>query len=118
MGNKGGVVQKSLLRERARVFKALAHPVRLRLVEELRGGPVCVCELAALFPIGLPAISKHLGLLREAGVVAVRKEGTRSIHSLVMPCMLESFACIDRLILERLDEQESLRGQMRERVTA
>jgi hypothetical protein len=62
-------------------------------------GPVCVCELAARFPLGLPAISKHLSLLREAGVIQARRDGTKVIYSLVMPCMLDSFSCIDRLIL-------------------
>lgn len=97
---------------RARVFKALAHPVRLELVERLKDGPVCVCELAARFPLGLPAVSKHLALLREAGVIRSRRDGTRILYHLVMPCMLESFSCIDRLILDQLQAEDGLRRQI------
>jgi DNA-binding transcriptional ArsR family regulator len=109
--NKDGLLMdKRLLQHRARVFKALAHPVRLELVDALRTGPVCVCELAARFPVNLPAISKHLSLLRDAGVIQSRRDGTKVIYSLVMPCMLESFSCIDRMLLTQLDALDGLRA--------
>jgi DNA-binding transcriptional ArsR family regulator len=90
-----------LCEARAAVFKALGHPARLRLVETLAAGPVCVCELAELLPQGLPAVSKHLALLREAGIVQARREGQKIFYRLTMPCLLESFGCVDRLLLRR-----------------
>jgi len=111
-------MENGLRSRRARVFKALAHPVRLELVELLKQGPACVCELAARFPLGLPAVSKHLALLREAGVIRSQRDGTRILYRLVMPCMLESFSCIDRLILDQLRTEEGLRQRIEEELPA
>jgi len=62
----------------------LADPVRLGIVESLARQPASVGALAARFPISRPAISRHLRLLREAGLVDSRSEGTRHVY-LVRP---------------------------------
>lgn len=99
----GPAVDFASCEARASVFKALGHPARLRLVEALAAGPVCVCELAELVPQGLPAVSKHLALLREAGVVRSRRDGQKIFHELTMPCLLDSFGCVDRLLRRRAE---------------
>jgi ArsR family transcriptional regulator len=63
----------------ARVFKALADPVRLRLLSMItgaEGGEACVCELAVGFDVSGPTISHHLKVLREAGLIAGERRGT------------------------------------------
>ena len=59
------------------IAKALADPVRLRLVDVLRAHPgkVCPCELAPLFELSQPTISHHLKVLKDAGVLACEKHG-------------------------------------------
>lgn len=64
--------------ELARVVKALADPVRLRIVDAVRKAApeaVCQCEITPLFAISQPAVSRHLKLLVDAGVVAVQRRG-------------------------------------------
>jgi len=62
-----------------RIHKALGHPVRMRILAMLRGGELCVCQLNAVIALAPSTISAHLGELREAGLVAERKQG-RWVH--------------------------------------
>jgi DNA-binding transcriptional ArsR family regulator len=64
------------------VFDALAHPLRRRLLMELRTGARTASELAADMPVGRPAISEHLQVLRLAGLVQVEKRGRERYHHL------------------------------------
>jgi DNA-binding transcriptional ArsR family regulator len=59
----------------ADVYGAIADPTRRRILSLLHGNEMSVSDLAAGFPVTRPAISQHLGVLREAGLVAYRKEG-------------------------------------------
>lgn len=69
--------------ERVELLKALAHPLRLRVVDRLGHlGPAPVSALAAELDVPLPELSNHLRRLREAGVVTARREGRRSIYAL------------------------------------
>ncbi len=63
----------------ARLFGALSDTTRLRLLMALRDGELCACQLIALAGLAPSTVSKHLALLREAGLVASRKEG-RWVH--------------------------------------
>ncbi len=66
----------------ARVFEALGEPVRLRILELLRDGEQPVGELARRLPVGRPAVSKHLKVLSEAGLVRHTSAGTRNLYAL------------------------------------
>jgi ArsR family transcriptional regulator len=66
----------------ARLFKAFAHPVRVALLEALRSGPKCVCELVPLLGVEQPSASRHLGMLRNEGLIVGEKEGQRIIYRL------------------------------------
>ena len=61
---------------------ALADPTRRRVFERLLSGPMSVAELAAGFPVSRPAVSQHLRVLKDAGLVIGRREGTRCIYQL------------------------------------
>ena len=76
----------------ARVFKALADPVRLRLLSMITGadgGEACVCELTVGFDVSGPTISHHLKVLREAGLIEGDRRGTW-IYYRVLPQALEA----------------------------
>jgi len=78
----------------ARVLKALAHPSRLLIVEELSRGERCVCELAELVGAEMPTVSRHLALLREAGIVDDEKRGVQVFYRLRTPCVMNFFQCV------------------------
>jgi DNA-binding transcriptional ArsR family regulator len=64
------------------VFDALGEPVRRRILELLHDGPTPVGELAARLPVGRPAVSKHLRVLSNAGLIEHRSAGTRNLYML------------------------------------
>ncbi len=68
---------------------ALADPTRRALFERIRDCPSAVGELARHFPISQPAVSQHLRVLREAGLVSVQRDGTRRIYSVSPDGLLE-----------------------------
>src|SRR5271170_6473312 len=63
-------------------FLALADPTRRRVFEELRRGPRSVGRIAARMPVSRPAVSQHLGVLKKAGLVIDRAEGTRRVYTI------------------------------------
>ena len=90
---------------RAAVFKALAHPTRVFIVGQLAEGERCVCELTALLPADTSTISKHLSVLKAAGIVADDKRGLMVYYSLKMKCVLGFFSCIGKAVEEQAKEQ-------------
>ena len=78
---------------RSEILKALAHPVRVLIVEQLSKGDRCVCELNALADIDQSNISRHLAMLKKAGIVSERRDGMRVFHHLETPCILKAFDC-------------------------
>jgi DNA-binding transcriptional ArsR family regulator len=78
----------------AQVFKALAHPGRLLMVDELSRGERCVCELAALVGSEMPTVSRHLSQLKHAGIVDDEKRGAQVFYRLVTPCVMNFFKCV------------------------
>lgn len=78
----------------AQVFKALGHPGRLLIVDELSRGERCVCELAALVGSEMPTVSRHLSILRNAGIVEDDKRGTQVFYRLMTPCVMKFFQCV------------------------
>ena len=68
-------------------FRALAHPVRLQILDMLRGGEVCVCHMEAALGKRQAYISQQLIVLREAGLVEARKDGLQVFYRLVDPAL-------------------------------
>ena len=91
MTQKSSVAQ---FKAQAQVFKALAHPGRLLMVDELSRGDRCVCELAALVGSEMPTVSRHLSLLKNAGIVDDEKRGAQVFYRLVTPCVMSFFECV------------------------
>jgi ArsR family transcriptional regulator len=69
-------------RAEAEIFQALAHPVRLQLLDFLAEGPRCACEIEPAFSLDQSTISRHLIALRRAGLVQARREGVRVLYEL------------------------------------
>ncbi len=81
--------------QRAAVFKALGHPARLQIVEELGSGERCVCELVDLVGLGWSAVSRHLTVLKAAGVLEDEKRGLQVFYKVALPCVSSFTACLD-----------------------
>ena len=79
---------------RATVFKALGHPARLQIVEELASGERCVCELVDLVGLGWSAVSRHLAVLKAAGVLQDEKRGLQVFYRLGLPCVKSFTDCL------------------------
>jgi ArsR family transcriptional regulator len=88
------------MEERARVMKALAHPSRLFIVDELSRGERCVCELTDMIGADVSTVSKHLALLKKAGVVLDEKRGQQVFYRLRVPCILNFFGCVEAVLDE------------------
>lgn len=86
-----------LFLEQAAVFKALGHPSRLVMVDALGSSERCVCELRELVGADMSTVSKHLAVLKNAGVVRSEKRGTQVYYALAMPCVTAFLACVQRL---------------------
>jgi DNA-binding transcriptional ArsR family regulator len=89
------------------VFKALADPTRRQVLQDLRDGELTAGEIAARFTISGPSISRHLGLLKAAGLVRERREANRIYYSLVEErlalCLGDflSAVCPEQIVLRR-----------------
>lgn len=79
----------------ADVFKALAHPGRVTIVRELAGGEKCVCDLVSAVGLSWSTVSRHLSVLRNAGVVTDDKRGLQVFYRLTLPCVAHFIACLD-----------------------
>ena len=99
-----------LLALKAGLLRSLGHPIRLAIVEALRTEEHCVCELNDLFPAERTTISKHLSILKQAGVVSDRKAGLRVYYRLEVPCILSFLGCLEQAIAERTQRQVNALG--------
>jgi len=82
--------------DRATIFKAMAHPTRLFILEQLKGESLCVCEINEMIDADISTVSKHLSVLKNAKLVSSVKQGLQVLYSLEMPCVLEPFYCIEK----------------------
>lgn len=84
---------------RAAIVKALAHPARLMIVDELaEHGKRCVCELTELVEIDPSTVSRHLAVLRNAGIVQSERRGTTIDYRLRVKCIQKFFDCIESVL--------------------
>jgi DNA-binding transcriptional ArsR family regulator len=101
MSNKGVAMtakEKALIEAKANVLKALGHPTRLWIAEQLAGGEKCVCELAENIDADFSTVSKHLTVLKQAGVVIDEKRGKQAFYRLKVPCILNFMPCVEAVL--------------------
>ncbi len=84
---------------RSEVFKAMSHPTRLKILDLLgQIDEICVCDIAEELEIDQPTISKHLSVLKNAGLIGSRKDGLMVIYKLKARCVNTFFHCVDNII--------------------
>jgi ArsR family transcriptional regulator len=84
-------------RLKARVFYALSDPVRIEILEFIRDGEKCVCEIVPHVNLIQPVVSRHLKILKDSGLVTFRKEGTNRFYSITLP---ELYKILDDVTVE------------------
>lgn len=90
---------------RAKVMKALAHPTRLYMVDQLAEGPRCVCDLTEMVGADVSTVSRHLSVLREAGIVDDDRRGNQVFYSLRVPCVLNWYRCVEGILEAEADRK-------------
>ncbi|MEJ2471143.1 MAG: metalloregulator ArsR/SmtB family transcription factor [Desulfuromonadales bacterium] len=90
--------RKVLLNARAGVLKAMAHPTRLFIIEELAKEEHCVCDLTEQIGADVSTVSKHLSVLKQAGIVTDDKRGNQVFYRLRVPCILNFFGCVESVL--------------------
>ena len=83
---------------RARIVKAMAHPSRLFIVDELSRGKRCVCELTEMIGVDMSTVSRHLAILKNAGIVDDDKRGSAVYYRLKVPCVLDFMKCVEAVM--------------------
>ena len=83
---------------RAEVLKAMANASRLKIMDALAKGERCVCELQEVVGSDLSTVSRHLALMKGAGLLASRREGSNVYYRLRVPCVLQFFGCVEAVI--------------------
>jgi ArsR family transcriptional regulator len=91
---------------RAKIIKAMAHPVRLMVIEFLKNGDQSFSDIFDLFQLDKSTVSKHLLVLKEAGIVSSRKDGTDMVYKLVVPCVIDFFSCVTAVIESNVKKQQ------------
>lgn len=102
------VQSKRLYQEKAQIMKALAHPLRLEIVDVLRKGERCVSDIVEQTGSEQSNISRHLSLLTDAGILSSRKVGLKVYYGLKTPCVLDFFSCLEKVIIEGVKEKGEL----------
>jgi ArsR family transcriptional regulator len=94
--------ERQRVETRATILKAMAHPSRLFIIEKLYKKSYCVCELAEMIGADVSTISKHLSVLKNAGLVDDLKKGTTVYYSLRCECIMQFIGCIENVIKENI----------------
>ena len=90
---------------RAHIIKAMAHPTRLFIIDTLAQNKRCVCELTGLIGADVSTVSKHLSILKNAGIIKDERQGSKIYYSLKTPCLVSFFSCVESVLLTNAREQ-------------
>ena len=92
---------------RAKIIKAMGHPVRLMMIEFLKKRERSFSDIFDLFKLDKSTVSKHLLVLKEAGILSSRKSGADMIYKLEVPCVTDFFSCVTAVIDSNVKKQQS-----------
>lgn len=89
---------KALFEARAHVIKAMAHPTRLFIVDQLKDSERSVGQLQEMIGADMSTVSKHLTVLRNAGIIQDDKRANQVFYTLRCPCVLDFFDCVESVL--------------------
>ena len=101
--------KKQLLFEKqAGIVKAIAHPLRIAVLDFLKDGEQCVFDIAQHLGSERSNVSRHLSVMISAGVLEHRKEGLKVIYKLKTPCIVQFLSCATGVLKQQAKENEKL----------
>lgn len=100
--------QMILFEKQAEIAKAIAHPYRIAIIDFLRDGEQCVCDIAEHIGAERSNASRHLSVMQSAGVVGSRKDGLKVMYRLNTPCILDFFSCTTQCLKDIYKENQKL----------
>ena len=103
--------KQSMYEARTRIIKALAHPARLLIVDKLQEEPLCVGDIRDMVGSDMSTVSKHLLVLKNAGIVQDEKRGMQVFYSLRCRCVTDFFACAEKVLKTTAGDQMRLLGK-------
>ncbi len=95
---------------RARIAKALAHPSRLLILDAIADGAKCVCELTELVAADQSTVSKHLAILKQAGLIEDRRRGQKTFYGTRICCLQGFWDCVETVLRENLKAHQAAYG--------
>jgi len=101
-------IQQLLFGKQAEIAKAIAHPFRIAIINCLKDGEQCVCDIAEYVGSERSNISRHLSIMVKAGLLEYRKEGLKVIYKLRTPCILDFFSCMSSVLKQQAGDNEKL----------
>jgi len=97
-----------LFQKQAEIAKAIAHPLRIAIVDFLKDGEQCVCDIAEYVGSERSNVSRHLSVMVNAGILDYRKQGLKVIYALKTPCILDFFSCVVGVLKQQAKDSERL----------
>jgi len=102
--------KKMLFEKQAEIAKAIAHPLRIAILDFLKNSEQCVCDIAEHIGSERSNVSRHLSVMVKAGVLDCRKEGLKVIYRLKCSCILDFFTCMSGVLKQcAKDDREILK---------
>jgi ArsR family transcriptional regulator len=100
--------KRLLFEKQAEIARAISHPLRIAIVNFLKDGNQCVCDIAKFVGSERSNVSRHLAVMVNAGLLEYRKEGLKVIYSLKCKCLTDFFACVVKVVKQQAKENEKL----------
>jgi DNA-binding transcriptional ArsR family regulator len=109
---KSEQMKQKILEGQASILKALGQPTRLQILGLLKDGERCVCEIFPAINQEQANVSKHLSILKQAGILESRKDGLRILYRIRTPEILNLLTGVDKLLKAQAREQHHLMTQL------
>jgi ArsR family transcriptional regulator len=97
-----------LFEKQAEIAKAIAHPLRIAIINFLKDGEQCVCDIAEYVGSERSNVSRHLSVMVNAGLLDYRKEGLKVIYKLKCACIVDFFSCVSGVLKQQAKENNKL----------
>ncbi len=91
--------------EWANILKAIAHPIRLFIIDLLAEGEKNVSEIDEKLHIDISTVSRHLSTLKKAGIIQDKKRGNQVYYSLKIPCVMNFFSCAQQVLKDQIEKK-------------
>jgi len=97
-----------LFQKQAEIAKAIAHPLRVAIVDFLKDDEQCVCDIAEYVGSERSNVSRHLSVMTGVGLLKSRKEGLKVFYKLKTPCLLDFFSCATACLRQQAQDNKIL----------